>query len=195
MAMARSDDLHQLPADLPVPVDDGACDHLPGRELPDLALPSTRGTPVRLATPGDGWTVLYAYPRTGLPDADPPGGLAAWDSIPGARGCTPQACAYRDLHAEIAAAGARVLAVSTQSPEYQREMATRLHLPFDVLSDQRLELVRALGLPTFTVAGIEVIRRLTMFVRGRRIEHVVYPVFPPDVDAHRALEWLRSRQG
>lgn len=191
--MARSDNLHQLPADPPVPEDDGACDHLPGRELPDLALPSTRGTPVRLAALGDGWTVIYAYPRTGLPDADPPGGLAAWDSIPGARGCTPQACAYRDLHSEIAAAGARVLAVSTQSPDDQLEMATRLHLPFEVLSDEGLALTRALGLPTFSVAGIEVIRRLTLFVRGRRIEQVVYPVFPPDADARRALEWLRAR--
>jgi peroxiredoxin len=193
--MARSDDLHQLPADLPVPVDDGACDHLPGRDLPDLALPSTRGEPVRLAALGGGWAVLYFYPRTGRPDADPPAGLAAWDSIPGARGCTPQACAYRDLHAEIAAAGARVLAVSTQTPEYQLEMATRLHLPFEVLSDQRLDLARALALPTFTVAGLEVIRRLTLFVRGRRIERVVYPVFPPDEDARRALEWLRERGG
>lgn len=191
--MPRSDDLHQLPADLPVPVDDGACAHLPGLELPDLVLPSTSGAPVRLTALGAGWTVLYAYPRTGQPDADPPGGLAAWDSIPGIRGCTPQACAYRDLHGEIAALGARVVAVSTQSPVYQLEMATRLHLPFEVLSDERLELTRALTLPTFTVAGLEVIRRLTLFVRDRRIEQVVYPVFPPDADAERALDWLRRR--
>lgn len=134
--------------------------------------------------------VLYCYPRTGLPDQDPPGGLDAWDSIPGARGCTPQACSYRDHHQELREHGAQVFGLSTQTPEYQRKMASRLHLPFEVLSDARLEFARALQLPTFTVAGIEVIRRLTLIARAGRIETYFYPVFPPDADAGRVLEWL-----
>ncbi|HEX5718371.1 MAG TPA: peroxiredoxin [Thermoanaerobaculia bacterium] len=192
--MARSDDLHRLPDDLPVPVDDGACDHLPGMELPDLELPSTAGCLVPIRRLGEGYTVLYCYPRTGLPDQDPPGGLAAWDSIPGARGCTPQACSYRDHHQELRERGAQVFGVSTQTTEYQREMVERLHLPFEVLSDARLELARAMRLPTFTVAGIEVIRRLTLITRGGRIETCFYPVFPPDADAGRVSQWIEQRQ-
>lgn len=188
--MARSDDLHRLPDDLPVPMDDGACDHLPGMELPDLELPSTAGRLVPIRRLGEGYVVFYFYPRTGLPDQDPPGGLAAWDSIPGARGCTPQACSYRDHHQELRERGAQVFGVSTQTTGYQREMAERLHLPFEVLSDDRLELARALRLPTFTVAGIEVIRRLTLITRMGKIEACFYPVFPPDADAGRVLQWI-----
>jgi peroxiredoxin len=171
-------------------MDDGACDHLIGLELPDLSLPSIRGREVSLRDLGPGWTVLYAYPRTGLPDQEPPGGLAAWDSIPGARGCTPQSCSYRDHHQELRALGAQVFGVSTQSSEYQREMTERLHLPFEVLSDERLEFTRALRLPTFTVEGIEVLKRLTLITRAGRIEACFYPVFPPDADAERVLRWL-----
>ncbi len=191
--MARSDDLHRLPDDLPVPVDDGACDHLPGLELPDLELPSTAGRLVPIRGLGEGYVVFYCYPRTGLPDQDPPGGLAAWDSIPGARGCTPQACSYRDHHKELRERGAQVFGVSTQTTQYQREMAERLHLPFEVLSDDRLELARALRLPTFTVSGIEVIRRLTFITHAGRIETCFYPVFPPDADASRVLQWIDQR--
>lgn len=191
--MARSDDLHRLPDDLPVPVDDGACNHLPGMELPDLELPSTRGRLVPIRRLGEGYAIFYFYPRTGLPDQDPPGGLAAWDSIPGARGCTPQACAYRDHHQELRERDAQVFGVSTQTTAYQREMAERLHLPFEVLSDAGLALARALRLPTFTVSGIEVIRRLTLITRGGRIEACFYPVFPPDADAGRILEWIDQR--
>jgi len=190
--MARSDDLHSLPPDLPVPVDDGACAHLPGMELPDLALPSTSGRQVGLGALGPGWTILYCYPRTGTPDQDPPGGLAAWDSIPGARGCTPQSCAYRDHHRDLQALGAQVFGLSTQTTAYQREMATRLHLPFEVLSDADLRFAAALRLPTFTVAGQTVIQRLTLLTRGGRIEACFYPVFPPDADAVRVEEWLRA---
>src|SRR6185295_3656666 len=151
--MARSDDLYRLPEGLPIPADDGACDHLHGMRWPSLALPSTRGGTVDVAAVEADWQVLYFYPRTGQPDRDPPGGLKQWDAIPGSRGCTPQACAYRDLHADLRALGAQVFGVSTQDTEYQKEAAERLHLPFPLLSDASLELARALRLPTFVVAG------------------------------------------
>lgn len=190
--MSRSDDLYRLPDDLPVPVDDGACDHLRGAELPGLALPSTTGRTVSLHQLGAGPTVIYCYPRTGLPDQDPPGGLALWDAIPGARGCTPQACGYRDHHAELTALGATIYGLSTQSTEYQREVVTRLHLPFEILSDEKLEFVRALRLPTFRAAGFVLVRRLTLVTAGGRIRAVFYPVFPPDADAARVREWLEA---
>jgi len=190
--MARSDDLHSLPAGLPIPVDDGACGHLTGVELPDVLLPSTDGRSVGLRQVTEEWLVLYFYPRTGLPDQDPPGGLEVWDAIPGARGCTPQACAYRDHHAELSRAGAGVYGVSTQPTAYQREAATRLHLPFELLSDERLELARALRLPTFDVAGMTLIQRLTLIARARRIVRCHYPVFPPDADAGRVLAYLEG---
>jgi len=141
----RSDSLHTLPDGLPIPPDDGSCDHLRGMVLPDIVLRSTAGGVVSLASLGRGFTVLYCYPRTGVVGRDPPGGLAAWDSIPGMRGCTPQACSYRDHNDELRRLGARVFGISTQSPEYQLEMATRLHLPFAVLSDERLEFTKASG--------------------------------------------------
>src|SRR5687767_5544951 len=148
--MTRSDDLYALPKDLAVPEDDGACDHLPGMAWPTLALPTTGGQMVSLGNVKAKWLVVYFYPRTGLPDRDPPGGLAAWDSIPGARGCTPQACSYRDHHSELVKLGAQIYGVSTQDSAYQREVAERLHLPFEILSDANLELTRALNLPTFS---------------------------------------------
>jgi peroxiredoxin len=188
----RTDDLMTLPADLPVPVDDGACDHLPGAAMPPIGLAATDGSVVRLDAPSDGRTVVFAYPRTGEPDRDPPGGLAAWDAIPGARGCTPQACAYRDHHAELRAAGATVFGLSTQDSAYQREMAERLELPFPVLSDERLELAGALRLPTFEHAGLTLFKRHTLVIHDGRIEHVFYPVFPSDRDAAQVLDWLRA---
>ena len=190
----RSDDLYTLPPDLPVPVDDGACDHLAGLPWPDLELPSTEGGTVSLARAAEEapWLIAYFYPRTGLPDQDPPGGLAVWDAIPGARGCTPQACAYRDHHAELRARGARVFGVSTQDTAYQREVVERLHLPYALLSDRHLGLKEALRLPTFEVAGETVIRRLTLLGRGGRIERCFYPVFPPDADAVHVLEAIAS---
>ena len=123
------------------------------------------------------WLVVYCYPRTGLPDHDPPGGLAAWDAIPGARGCTPQACSYRDHHADLVKHGAHVLGLSTQDTEYQREVVDRLHLPFELLSDSKLELARALQLPTFSVAGQTLIKRLTLVGRGGRIGKCFYLFF------------------
>lgn len=184
--MARRDDIHALPADLPVPTDDGACDHLPGLRLPPIALPSTEGTAVGLAGLG-GRTVVYVYPRTGRPDRELPPG---WNAIPGARGCTPQSCAYRDHHAELAALGARVFGLSTQETDYQREAVGRLRLPFPLLSDADLAFGRALRLPTFEAAGTTLIKRLTLVVADGRIERVFYPVFPPDADAGRVAAWL-----
>ena len=181
--MPRTDDLHALPPGLPIPVDDGACDHLPGMRLPSVPLRSTAGGVVDLAgLPGR--TVVYCYPRTGRPDEDPPAG---WNTIPGARGCTPQSCAYRDHHAELRALGARVFGLSAQDTAYQREAAERLHLPFPLLSDADLAFTRALRLPTFDVAGMTLIKRLTLIIADGVIVHVFYPVFPPDADAERVL--------
>jgi len=185
------DDLFQVDwSRIPAPVDDGAARHLVGRVLPAVALPATDGATVTLSElPGR--SVVFGYPRTGEP-----GRIALvedWDMIPGARGCTPQTCAFRDLFAELTAAGARrVFGLSTQSTEYQREMAERLHLPFPVLSDEGLALTRALSLPTMQVAGQTMIKRLTMIIDEGRISHVFYPVFPPDRNAGDVLAWLRD---
>ncbi len=181
-------DLTILPNDLPIPENDGAADHLvPGFAVPHLPLPATDGTTVDLARP-TARTVLFAYPRTGRPGEPSPGGDAAWDAIPGARGCTPQACAIRDLHAELGALGVRVLGLSTQSPEDQREAAARLRLPYPLLSDPEARL----PVPTFVVEGVTLFRRTTLFLRDGRVEGVLYPVFPPDRAADEALAWLRA---
>jgi peroxiredoxin len=182
-------DLGTLPADLPVPVDDGACDHLVGMSVPAIALPSTAGRDVVLAQAGKPRAVVYAYPRTGVPGEPSPDG---WDQIPGARGCTPQSCAFRDHHRELLDLGAEVFGLSTQTTAFQQEMAARLHLPFEVLSDAELRFATALRLPTFEVAGMTLIRRLTLIVRRGRIEHLFYPVFPPDQSAVQTLAWLRA---
>jgi len=135
-------------------------------------------------------TVVYAYPRTGRPGEPPL--TDDWDSIPGARGCTPEACGFRDHHAELEAAGADVFGISTQDTVYQQEVVARLRLPFAMLSDQGLELTRAMRLPSFTAAGQTLLRRLTLVIRGGRVEHLWYPVFPPDRHAEEVLDWLRS---
>jgi peroxiredoxin len=179
----------RLPDDLPGPVDDGAADHLVCRRLPGLALPGTSGDSVDLSVLV-GRTVVYAYPRTGRPDEAPL--VEDWDEIPGARGCTPESCAFRDHHAELLAAGAGVVGLSTQDTEYQREAATRLHLPYPLLSDADLALTRALDLPTFEAAGQVLLRRLTLLVRDGVVEHVWYPVFPPDSHPQEVLSWLLS---
>jgi peroxiredoxin len=179
-----------LPPDLPVPVDDGAASHLPGRAMPAITLARNDGGEVRLADLGPGRTVLYLYPMTGRPGTPLPTG---WNEIPGARGCTPESCGFRDHHAELQAAGAaRVFGMSSQSSDYQREAAERLRLPFPLLSDQGLAVADALGLPTFTADGLKLYRRLTMIVTGGVIEHVFYPVFPPDRHAAEVLDWLRD---
>jgi peroxiredoxin len=175
-----------LPDDLPVPEDDGAADHLPGARLPAIALPSTDGGSVRIDELA-GLSVVFAYPRTGRPGQAPPGGDDDWNAIPGARGCTPEVCSFRDERARFAERGARILGLSTQDTEYQREAVERLRLPYPILSDERLELTRALGLPTFETDGLTLIKRLTLIVRDGAIADVVYPVFPPDQGAELAL--------
>jgi peroxiredoxin len=178
-----------LPPDLPVPTDDGATRHLVGRTLPDLALPATDGSAVNMAKLA-GRTVVYIYPRTGEPGKPPPDG---WDAIPGARGCTPQSCAFRDHFAELKALGvARLYGLSTQDTGYQREAVERLHLPFAILSDARLELSRALNLPTFEVAGMTLLKRMAWVIDDGTITKVFYPVFPPDKNAEEVIAYLRA---
>lgn len=182
-------DPYALPDDLPAPIDDGACDHLSGREMPPVELPATDGAAVALRALR-GRTVVYAYPRTGRPGE--PSLVEDWDRIPGARGCTPETCGFRDHHRELAEAGAGVVGLSTQATAYQRELVERLRLPFPILSDARLELAGSLGLPTFEVAGETLIKRLTLLVRDGGIERVWYPVFPADGHAGEVLAWLRA---
>ena len=184
--------LTQLPPDLPVPVDDGAAAHLNGTRIPHVPLEATDGSTVDLAgIPGT--VVVFAYPRTGRPGE--PSLVDDWDQIPGARGCTPESCGFRDHHAELAAAGApNVFGLSSQTNEYQTELARRLALPFPILSDESLELARLLTLPTFETAGMTLYRRLTMIISDARIEHVFYPVFPPDRHAGEVLDWLLAHR-
>jgi len=180
-----------LPDGLPVPEDDGACAHLPGAEVPSVALTATDGETYDLASVS-GRTVVYAYPWTGRPGE--PLLIENWDLIPGARGCTPETCGFRDHHVEIQAAGAQVFGLSTQDSNYQRELAERLDLPFPILSDADLTLAGALGLPTFEVSGRTLIKRLTLVVDSGQIEHSFYPVFPPDRHASEVLAWLNENR-
>jgi peroxiredoxin len=174
---------------IPAPADDGAAKHLVGMAIPPLDLLATDDTSVTLSALPDR-TVVFGYPRTGEPGKI--GLVDDWDMIPGARGCTPQTCAFRDLFAELKAAGAaHVFGLSTQDNAYQTEMASRLHLPFPVLSDEKLLLTRALELPTMQVAGLTLIKRLALIIDDGRITHVFYPVFPPDRNAGDVLEWLK----
>jgi len=172
---------------IPAPVDDGATKHLPGLRLPSLKLPATDGRGVDLAQlPGR--VVVYAYPRTGKPGVAL---LDGWDMIPGARGCTPQTCAFRDHYAELKALGvSHVFGLSTQDTAYQREAAERLHLPFAILSDENFKLTRAMKLPTFETSGLTLLKRFTLIIKGGVIEHVFYPVFPPDRNASDVMAWL-----
>jgi peroxiredoxin len=182
----RERDLHRLPSDLPAPVDDGAADHLPGLRLPQLQLPSSQG-PVDVAE----LDVLYVYPRTGKP-GEP--SLPGWDAIPGARGCTPQSCAFRDHAAELAQLGVpRLAGLSAQTLADQVEFATRNHMPYPVIADPELQLRDALDLPTFEVAGRTLYKRLALVARGGVIEQVFYPVFPPDRNAADVVAYLRNR--
>ncbi|HEU4345507.1 MAG TPA: peroxiredoxin [Candidatus Binatia bacterium] len=184
--MARTDSPYELPDGLPVPIDDGATDHLTDMMLPSVPLTSTRGSRVDLASLR-GRTVVYCYPRTGQPDVDPPKG---WDQIPGARGCTPQSCAFRDSYTELQALASEVFGLSTQSTDYQVEAVRRLRLPFALLSDSELILTHALKLPTFEIESMTLIKRLTLIILDGRIEKVFYPVFPPDKNAAEVIDWL-----
>jgi peroxiredoxin len=187
-----STDFTSLPADLPAPVDDGAADHLPGSAVPAVKLPSTLGGELDLADAARERLVVYVYPRTGTPGQPSTEG---WDDIPGARGCTPQSCAFRDAQAELAARGARVVGISTQTPAEQREFAEREHIPYPLLSDHDLRLADALGLPTFQTSGLHLYKRLTFVAEGSEIVKVFYPVFPPDRNAAEVLAWLDARGG
>ena len=180
-----SRDFLTLPPDLPVPDDDGAADHLPGVELPDLVLDSSLG-PVNVRD----LDVLYVYPRTGVPGQPL---VPGWDAMPGARGCTPQSCAFRDLHGELLALGVRVAGLSAQTPAEQREFAERNRMPFPVVADSERRLGAALGLPIFEIAGMTLYKRITLVAENARIVKVFYPVFPPDANAGDVLRHLESR--
>jgi peroxiredoxin len=178
-----------LPLNLPEPMDDGACRHLPGMRLPPITLPSTAERHVNLREFAGPRTVIYCYPMTGVPGRALPDG---WDLIPGARGCTPQTCGFRDHFSELRELNVEVFGLSTQTVEYQREMANRLELPFEILSDAEFKLCDTLRLPTFDVGGMRLVKRLTVIVRDGIIEKVFYPVFPPDKNAAQVASWLRT---
>ena len=178
-----------LPPGIPAPQDDGGARHLTGAKLPDLALTATNGPAINLAKLR-GRTVIYIYPRTGVPGVELPEG---WNEIPGARGCTPQSCSFRDHYAELKQRGvAQLYGLSTQDKAYQSEAATRLHLPFPVLSDEKLQLTKALKLPTFTVEGMVLLKRMAWVIDDDTITKVFYPVFPPDKNAAEVLGWLQA---
>ncbi len=180
--------LNQLPTDLPAPQDDGACDHLKGMKLPNVSLQATNSERVNLGQI-KGKLVIYCYPMTGQPNVALPDG---WDQIPGARGCTPQSCSFRDHYGELQALGAQVVGLSVQTTGYQTEMATRLHLPFPVVSDANYEFQKALNLPTFVAAGMTLLKRVTLLVNDGVIEAVHYPIFPSDSDPAWVINYLES---
>lgn len=187
--LVTSHDPYSLPDDLPVPTDDGACAHLTGLELPDVSFPSTEGGVVPIRG-GDRTVVFYVYPKSGRPGVEPPPG---WNDTPGMRGCTPQSCGFRDLHAELEV-NALVYGISSQTPEEQREFAQRLELRCPLLSDADFVLEREIGLPAVQVTdGLRVYRRVTLVVTDGRVEKVFYPVFPPDENAAEVLSYLRER--
>lgn len=187
--MSPLHDPNVLPAGLPIPQDDGAARHLTGLKLPSLPLAATDGSRVNMSALS-GRTVVYIYPRTGVPGKAPPDG---WDAIPGARGCTPQSCSFRDHLAELRALGvAHVLGLSTQDSAYQNEAVQRLKLPFPILSDSRLALAGVLKLPTFTLAGMVLLKRMVLVIDAEVIAKVFYPVFPPDKSAEEVIAWLRA---
>ena len=189
-AQRATANLNELPANLPRPKDDGGAKHLPGMAIPDLDLPSTSNRLVNLSKISAPRIVVYCYPMTGQPGKALPAG---WDEIPGARGCTPETCGFRDHHKDLAKLRAEVFGLSTQSTAYQQEMVKRLEVPFEVLSDEHLAFARALRLPTFTVDGMTLLKRLTLIVANNHVEHVFYPVFPPDTHAEAVIAWLKSR--
>jgi peroxiredoxin len=177
---------------IPAPTDDGATSHLAGASIASVSLPATGGGTVDLSAL-QGRIVIYAYPRTGRAGVQNPDG---WDMIPGARGCTPQTCSFRDHFAELKALGVdHLFGLSTQSPDYQQEAADRLHLPFAILSDEQLKLTRVMDLPTFETGGMTLLKRFTLVINDGVVEHVFYPVFPPDRSAADVIEWLSQKAG
>ena len=183
--------LNQLPTDLPIPQDDGSTNHLKGLKLPNFSLNATNGKAINLADI-KGKLVVYCYPMTAQPNVALPEG---WDQIPGARGCTPQSCSFRDHYQELQELGAEVLALSVQSTEYQKEMVDRLHLPFQVVSDVNYQFQKALNLPTFVAAGMKLLKRVTLIANNGVIEAVHYPIFPSDSDPSWVIDYLKSHRG
>lgn len=188
---SQKDAFYTLPSNLPAPVDDGAAKHLAGMRVPAVTLMSTAGRRVNLADLGPERTVVYCYPRTGAPGQAVPKG---WDEVPGARGCTPESCAFRDHYQHLRNLKTQVFGLSTQTTEYQQEMVARLHLPFEVLSDAGFAFTNALRLPTFEFEGVRLLKRLTLVLSDGKIEKVFYPVFPPDKHAEEVIAWLGRRQ-
>jgi len=175
---------------IPIPVDDGAAKHLPGQKLPNLNLATTDGNFINLSAL-KGCTVIYIYPRTARPDMP---SLEGWDMIPGAKGCTPQSCSFRDHFNELCELNVdHLFGLSTQDSKYQTEAVERLHLPFPLLSDEQFTFAKALNLPMFEASSVTLLKRLTMVIQDGMIEHVFYPVFPPDQNAKDVIKWLRSR--
>lgn len=183
--------LTDLPKDLPIPIDDGACNHLTGKHLSPISLPSTQHESVDLSAIS-GYVVIYCYPMTGKPGVSLPSG---WDNIPGARGCTPQSCAFRDHYQELNDLGAQVFGLSTQNTEDQIEAKMRLHLPFDLLSDLGLSFANSIELPMFEIDGKHLIKRITLIVKDGNIVKFFYPVFPPDRNANDVIDWLKEHIG
>jgi len=187
----KKNDLYNIPADLPVPVDDGAARHLVGMQVPMITLMSTSNRRVNMAEAARERTVIYCYPRTGKAGAAIPKG---WDAIPGARGCTPETCSFRDHYKQLRELKAEVFGLSTQTTEYQQEVVQRLHLPFEILSDADFAFTNALRLPTFEFEGVRLLKRLTLILSSGKIEKVFYPVFPPDKHAEEVVAWLSEHQ-
>jgi peroxiredoxin len=180
---------NQLPPDLPIPIDDGATNHLIGMTLPNISLKSIRGDSINLRSIR-GNAVIYCYPMTGQPNVPLPEG---WDQIPGARGCTPQSCSFRDHYQELQALGAEVIVLSVQTSDYQKEMTDRLHLPFPVVSDSNYEFQKAMNMPTFVAAGMILLKRVTLLAKNGVIKAVHYPIFPSDSDPAWVIDYLKRQ--
>ena len=184
-------DLLNLPKDLPVPHDDGACSHLEGMNVPSIQLRTTANRTIDLHTESQTPTVIFFYPRTGEPSKPAP---PDWDLIPGARGCTPQSCGFRDVHSEFRKMGFKVFGGSSQTTEYQQEFVRRNHIPFEILSDADFEFTDRLNLPTFNYNGMRLIKRLALILNHGQIEKVFYPVFPPNKNAETVLKWIKEHR-
>lgn len=183
-------DLNTLPEGLPVPADDGACDHLCGMSLPAIQLKATSGRSVSLQTLNQP-TIIFFYPRTGEPDKPAP---ADWDLIPGARGCTPQSCGFRDLYREFQQLGYQIFGFSSQDTDYQKEFVQRNHIPFEILSDAQFEFIDYMNLPTFEYEGLRLVKRMAWVIQEGVVQKVFYPIFPPNENASAVLSWLKSRR-
>ncbi|GAB5540076.1 MAG: redoxin family protein [Salibacteraceae bacterium] len=189
--IVRSDNLYKLPDELPVPIDDGAANHLTGAVLPDFSLTSTSGDQINLYRSG-GLNIVFCYPRTGRPNEEALGGTENWNSIPGARGCTPQACSYRDKFSELEDLGANLYGLSTQDTEYQKEAVSRLGLPYKLLSDSNLQFLENLNLPFFKIGDTVLLKRITLIIQNGIVSHYFYPVYPPNSDAENVLSWISA---